>query len=132
MEATGSYMEEVAEFLHDNGFDVSIVNPLLIKRKNTKLHSNKTDEADAKIIAKYCRNKNHGLWTPQPQEYRQLRDVCRAIDSLKTQLTRERNKLETRTINIAVKDAINAVISAIEEQISKLEVERKKIVDEHE
>jgi transposase len=132
MEATGSYMEEVAEFLHDNGFNVSIVNPPLIKQKKAKLHANKTDKADAESIAKYCRSENPRLWKPQPQEYRQLRDVCRTIDSLKVQLVQEHNKLEARVINIAAKDAINAVISTIEEQIKKLEIERKKIVDEHE
>jgi transposase len=73
MEATGSYMEEVAEFLHDNGFDVSIVNSLLIKQKKAKLHSNKTDKADAEAIAKYCRSEKPRLWKPQPQEYRQRR-----------------------------------------------------------
>jgi hypothetical protein len=36
------------------------------------------------------------------------------------------NKLEARVINIAAKNAINAVISTIEEQIKKLEIERKK------
>jgi transposase len=132
MEATGSYMEEVAEFLYDNGFNVSIVNPLLIKQKKAKLHSNKTDKADAETIAKYCRSENPRLWKPQPQEYRQLRDVCRAIDSLKIQLGQECNKLEARVINLAVKEAINAVISTIKEQIKKLEIERKKIVEEHE
>jgi transposase len=131
MEATGSYMEEIAEFLYDNGFGVSIVNPLLIKKKNAKLHSNKTDKADAKSIAKYCKNETPRLWSPQPQEYRQLRDLCRAIDSLKTLLVQESNKLEARVINIAVKEAINTVISAIKEQIKKLEIERKKIIDEH-
>ncbi|MDR1582331.1 MAG: transposase [Prevotellaceae bacterium] len=92
MEATGSYMEEVAEFLYNNGFDVSIVNPLLIKQKKAKLHSNKTDKADAETIAKYCKSENPRLWKPQPQEYRQLRDVCRAIDFLKNQLVQEHNR----------------------------------------
>jgi transposase len=132
MEATGSYMEKIAVFLYDNGFDVSIVNPLLIKQKKSKLHSNKTDKADAETIAKYCKSENPRLWNPQPQEYRQLRDVCRVIDSLKIQLVQEHNKLEARMLNTAVKDAINAVISTIEEQIKKLEIERKKIVEEHE
>jgi transposase len=132
MEATGSYTEEAAEFLHDNGFNVSIVNLLLIKQKKAKLHSNKTDKADAETIAKYCRSENPGLWKPQPQEYRQPRDVCRTIDSLKIQLVQERNKLEARMLNIAAKDAINAVILTIEEQIKKPEIGRKKIVEEHE
>jgi transposase len=35
-------------------------------------------------------------------------------------------------INLTVKEAINAVISTIKEQIKKLEIERKKIVEEHE
>jgi transposase len=131
MEATGSYMEEIAEFLYDNGFDVSIVNPLLTNSKKSKLHSNKTDKADAKSIAKFYKNEAPRLWTPQPKEYRQLRDVCRAIESLKTLSVQEHNKLEARVMNVAVKEAINSVISAIKEQIKKLEIERKKIIDEH-
>jgi transposase len=132
MEATGSYMEAVAEFLYDNGFALSIVNPLLIKQKKSKLHSNKTDKSDAEIIARYCRAENPRLWTPQPQEYRQLRDVCRAINSLQTSLTQERNKLEARIVNKAVETAINSVISAIEKQMEELEIERHRIVAEHE
>jgi transposase len=132
MEATGSYMEEVAEFLYDKGFCVSIVNPLLIKEKKPKLHSQKTDKADARAIAKYCMTHDLRLWRPQPKEYRQLRDVCRAIDSLKSQLVQQCNKLEARLINDAVKVAIHTVISTIEEQIKNLEIERKKIIDQHE
>jgi transposase len=118
--------------LHSNGFDVSIINPLLIKGKKHKLHSQKTDKADAEAIAKYCMTHEVRLWQPQPKEYRQLRDVCRAIDSLKIQLGQQRNKLEARVVNDAVKAAIHAVISAIETQIKYLEDERKKIIDENE
>lgn len=132
MEATGSYMEELAEFLYDSGFDVSVVNPLLIKRSKSKLHSNKTDKADAEKIARYCLSDNPRFWNPQPKEFRQLRDVCRAIDSLKVQLGQEKNKLEARLLNEAVKQVISSLISSINEQIKKLEFERQRIVDGNE
>ena len=37
MEATGSYWEELAEFLVDAGFEVSVVNPALIRKYSESL-----------------------------------------------------------------------------------------------
>jgi transposase len=73
--------------------------------KLLELHSQKTDKADAGAIAKYCMTHDLRLWQPQPKEYRQPRNVCRAIDSLKSQLVQQCNKLEARLINDAVKVA---------------------------
>jgi transposase len=126
-EATGSYMELLTEFMYDNGFAVSIVNPLLIKEfKSPKLCEHKTDKVDAQKIALYCRQNNPNVWKPQAREYRELRDVCRIIAPLKVQLTQENNRLETRFISEAAKNAIEKVIER--EQIKNLENERKRIV----
>ena len=52
MEHTGRYYESIAAVLHNAGFYVSAVNPLLIKGYNgNTLRKVKTDKADAKKIA---------------------------------------------------------------------------------
>jgi transposase len=57
MEATGQYGDRVAEHLYSQGFFVSVVNPARIKHYgNSKLRRNKTDKADAQLIAEYFRS----------------------------------------------------------------------------
>ena len=59
LEATGQYGEGVAESLYSMGNPVSVVNPLRIKRYgDSKLHRNKTDKADAALIAEFCLKGN--------------------------------------------------------------------------
>jgi len=54
MEHTGRYYESVAQVIHDRGFTVSAVNPLLIREYGgNSLRRVKTDKADAKKIARY-------------------------------------------------------------------------------
>lgn len=52
MEATGGYEASLAEYLYDNGFKVSVVNPARIKGfAISKLSRVKTDKADCELIA---------------------------------------------------------------------------------
>lgn len=54
MEATGPYYLQLAIYLHQNGFIVSVVNPLVIKRfSQMRLLRTKTDKSDARMIAAY-------------------------------------------------------------------------------
>jgi transposase len=53
MEATGAYGLDLAECLHGAGHPVSIVNPAQIKAfGQSELQRNKTDRADAALIAR--------------------------------------------------------------------------------
>lgn len=64
MEVTGIYHLCLAKFLFYKEVAVSVVNPLRIKRfSQMHLSRNKTDKADAKIIALYAQNRiwNFGL-----------------------------------------------------------------------
>ncbi len=55
MEHTGRYYEAVANVLHEAGFFVSAVSPLLIKEYGgNSLRRVKTDKADAVKIARYA------------------------------------------------------------------------------
>jgi transposase len=54
MEATGSYGEEIADYLYKQGHEVHVVNPACIKAfAKTKLNRHKTDEVDSLLIAEY-------------------------------------------------------------------------------
>jgi len=55
VEATGGYEEALAQYLYDNNFKVSIVNPARVKGfAQSKLCRVKTDKADSELIAQFC------------------------------------------------------------------------------
>ena len=63
MEATGCYHIQLANYLFEKGFDVSVSNPLVIKRFiQMKQHKVKTDKQDARMIALYGVEQNPKLW----------------------------------------------------------------------
>ncbi len=58
IEATGTYMEPVAECLYDAGYIVSVINPALGKAfAQSEGLRNKTDTVDARMLAEFCRQK---------------------------------------------------------------------------
>jgi transposase len=94
LEATGKYGEAVAEYLYERGHQVSVVNPARIKRYGeSKLHRNKTDKADAALIAEFCQKENPPLWAPLPLQVKQLRALVRRLDDLQTAYQQERNRM---------------------------------------
>ncbi len=59
IEATGTYMEPVAECLYDAGYIVSVINPALGKAfAQSEGLRNKTDTVDARMLAEFCRQKS--------------------------------------------------------------------------
>lgn len=94
LEATGQYGDGVAEYLHQGGQAVSVVNPARIKRYgDSKLHRNKTDKADAALIAEFCRKEKPPLWAPLSPYRKQIRQMVRRLDDLQTNYQQERNRL---------------------------------------
>src|SRR5574340_1496882 len=93
LEATGQYGDEVAETLYKAGYQVSVVNPARIKHYgNSKLHRNKTDKADAALIAEFCQRENPPLWKPLSPEVKHLRALIRRLDDLQSAYQQERNR----------------------------------------
>src|SRR5215207_3551298 len=55
MEATGTYYEALAAYLHEGGHTVSVVNPAAVKAyAQSRLSRTKTDRVDAELIAGFC------------------------------------------------------------------------------
>jgi transposase len=65
LEATGSYGDELALYLHDAGHTVSIVNPARIKGfAQSELLRTKNDKMDAGLIARFCLAMHPEPWEP--------------------------------------------------------------------
>lgn len=95
LEATGPYSEAVAQSLCAAGWKVSVVNPSRIKGfAQGELTRNKTDRADAGLLARFCAAMRPALWTPPSPAVRQLRGWVDRLQALQAMRQEEANRLE--------------------------------------
>jgi len=119
LEATGTYGEDLAIYLHKAGHTVSIVNPARIKGfAQSELIRTKTDKIDAGVIARFCLAMKPEMWVPPAPEIRSLRALVRRVDSLIDMRSQEKNRIST---------AHESVIVLIKEHIVYLDQEIEKI-----
>ena len=78
LEATGTYGEALATFLHEAGHVVSVLNPAITHAfAASQLARAKTDRIDAELIARYTATQQPPAWTPPLREIRELQARCR-------------------------------------------------------
>jgi len=122
LEATGCYGEPLALFLHQQGVRVSVVNPLRVKAfAQSELTRNKTDKADAALIARFCATQRPPLWTPPPPERRQLQALVRRLQSLEAMRQQERNRLDVEASGSPIGVSLTEHIAHLEQQIGALQ-----------
>lgn len=95
MESTGVYHTELAYMLDAEGFSISVVNPLIIKRYiQMHLMRIKTDSADAKMIAEYGYEYQHKLSFFEAKEDSQIAidNLIKALEDLSYQKTITNNQ----------------------------------------
>lgn len=128
MEATGHYSELIADFLTKHTVRVSVVNPLQIKNfARMKLSRNKNDIIDAQIIREYCERMQPHTFSPRSEEQKELKDLTKLLDTLKEQLVRLKNQLES-TQGKLTKKAIQKLIKQLEKEIKTIEVQLSGLV----
>ena len=94
MEATGVYHENLAHFLYEKGYSVSVVLPNKMRNYVKSLNQKtKTDKADARAIARFGIERSLMDWQPMSPEYKELRDMCREVLSQKKDRQRAKNQL---------------------------------------
>ncbi|MFC1960404.1 IS110 family transposase, partial [Chloroflexota bacterium] len=132
LEATGTYGDDVALFLHEAGHTVSVVNPVRIKKyAESLLQRNKTDQLDAAIIADFCLKQQPPAWTPPDPAQRELRALTRHLLALKDMRQQERNRLQSGITSETVRETLNAHITFIQHQIDDLEQQIHDHIDQH-
>ena len=137
MEATGSYHLNLACFLSNHDIQISVVNPLVIKRfAQMKLRTVKTDKADAEMIAQYGKEQSPELWLP-PSEYI---FNCQQLESTIALLIKQSTALKNKIHNLERADLANKyALKSLKLQrkrtsveILKLEKELEKLIKENE
>jgi transposase len=122
-EATGTYSDAIALYLHDQGHTVSVVNPAQIAAyAQSQLARAKTDALDAKLIARYCEREQPLAWAPPPAAERLLLALLRDLQDLQSIQQAESNRLGTAHPD--VRERIERHLAFLEREIEQL---RKKI-----
>jgi transposase len=132
MEATGIYGDDLAEYLHGQGYSVSVVNPARIKSyAESQLKRNKTDKSDATVIADFCRTQSVDLWSPPEPVVRELRELVRHLEDLHQMRTQEQNRLKTEPSNRTVTRSLRKHITFLDHQIQEVEDLIRQHIDQH-
>ncbi len=130
LEATGQYGEAVSEYLFERGHQVSMMNPARIKRYGeSKLHRNKTDKADAALIAEFCQKEKPSLWQPLSPEIKHLRALIRRLTDQKANLQQEINRLKSGERDAWVVGDLQTHMDYLEERIKATEEEIQELID---
>jgi transposase len=128
MEATGQYGEGLAEYLYQQGYPVSVVNPARIKAyASSKLRRNKTDKADAALIAEYCLREKPPLWSPPPASFKELQGLVRRLDDLQANFQAENNRLQSGVTSPIVLEDLRNHIAYLNQQIQHI----KQAIQDH-
>lgn len=130
LEATGTYGDGVAYFLHAKGHRVSVVNPFRIKGyAKSKLQRNKTDRADARLIAGFYLTQTPAEWFPPSPEVQHLQALVRRIEVLQAMLLMEQNRFDVSPLE--TKSSIKPVIKTFDQEIKQLEKQIKTHINNH-
>lgn len=96
LEATGIYSENLSVFLRRKGFNVTTINPLLLKKHQcaTTLRKTKTDKADAKGIARFIAEEGFQPDLPVSYHIQELKSLTRARFSFVQDRSALKNKVK--------------------------------------
>jgi transposase len=132
LEATGTYGDALATWLHDAGHVVSVLNPTIIHAyARTQLTRSKTDRIDADLIARFTATQRPPAWTPPAPEIRQLQALVRRLDALHGMRTQEANRRAAGVAVAAVRASIDAVLASLDAQIAHVKALIRAHLDQH-
>lgn len=130
MEATGNYGEALANYLFELGYKVSIVNPAQVKGfGQSELSRTKSDKADARLIARFCKAMTPKAWQPKPKYIRVLQSWVRRLEELQDIHQQENNRLEVASEDIKV--SIEVIIEQLSNEIKKVKENIQNHIDQH-
>ena len=136
MEATGCYHFQLAEYLYNLGFKVSVENPLVIKRFiEIKQQKVKTDKHDARMIALFGLEQTPELWEPEPKFIEEGKLLTTLMQMYIKQQTQLKNKLDNlqsggRTRGVMI-SSLKLQLKRIKVELKKLETSLEELLKEH-
>ena len=122
LESTGTYGLALATTLADAGRHVAVVNPARVKYAGLmRGQGNKTDRADAKLIAEYARRERPAAWQPAPAETQELQALVRRRDDLREMAAREKGRLAAPGLARAARQSLARTIRFLEKEADRLQ-----------
>jgi transposase len=122
LESTNTYGEALAQWLHDQGHTVYLLNPERVAHYARSLgQRNKTDPADAVTIAAFIALHEATPWQPPSPEQKTLRSLTRTRQQLLVCRLQLGNQL--RTAEPVARAHLEAVQQALRQQLACLERE---------
>lgn len=108
MESTGIYGLNLFSFLRNRGFDIRLLNPLLIANfAKLSLRQTKTDKRDALTIAQFLRQNAETL-PPSADTDESLRALSREREALSRQITAAKNEIK-RLLHILFPEILSLI-----------------------
>lgn len=136
MEATGCYHFQLAEYLYNHGYKVSVENPLVVKRFiQMKQQKVKTDKHDARMIMLYGNEQQPALWEPEPKFIEEGKLLMTLMQMYVKQQTQLKNKLDNlqsggRTKGVMI-SSLKLQLKRIKAELMKLESSLEGLLKEH-
>ena len=129
MEATGPYSEAPAAFLHAAGRLVSVVNPTRIRHAGLmRGRGNKTDQADAKLIADYTAREAPPPWQPPSPEVKELQALVRRADELVELAAREKGRPASPALTGAASTSVERAVRWLAKEAAKVRAAADAVV----
>lgn len=129
MEATGPYHEPLALSLHDLGLRLSVVNPMRVKRfMELEGTRNKTDQGDAKALARFCRMTAPEPWEAPAPGVRTLQALVARLDALQQMHQSEANRLAVA--HTAVQPSLQEVLATLDKAIADVKAQIRQTIDD--
>lgn len=129
LESTGAYGEALAQALADAGQHVSVVNPARVKYAGLmRGQGNKTDRADAKLIAEYATREHPPAWQPPRPEVRELQALVRRRDDLRALAAGEKGRLAAPGLSRATRSSIRRTVAFLEREADRLQRQADDVI----
>ena len=135
MEATGIYYEQLAWFLHQKGFHISVILPTKAKRYLQAIgNKSKNDKIDAKGLAQMGLEQRLPEWKPLSSNIYRLRLLTRQLEDFHKQRTAFLNQLHALQYSAyqvsEVEKSLKKMIKELEKGISQLEKAISSCIDQ--
>lgn len=136
LEATGGYELGVVAYAYEQGWQVCLPNPKLVRdwAKGSGRRA-KTDRQDALMLAQFGAEKQPAPQDDLPPEVRELDDLLRRRTDLEEQRSRERNRLlgyrQRPHPSSAVLESLQRSLESLEEELARVEQAIQELIQNH-
>lgn len=133
MESTGGYELALAKAAFAAGLPVSVSNPRRVRDLARALNSlNKTDRADARVIAFYLQKVGAALWRPKSPLAAELTALSRRRGELVTEINRLFNQINSpRTLPKVVEEQYRTSLAQAKVWIEAIDEAQRQLIEQN-